>query len=445
MASVNFGDLKENRVEKLERSIFEEIDNMPKEVNYWPSSKTVHLGRDTNNELHIGISDNFKEAIDTNDELVNYVLAHELGHELHFTHTNIVDDRIDRDRNIVDGKVNFGAQDLHSDLGMEGIMSEMIAELTAENEVDITEPIDRNPFLSDNHISKTVERYEGSGFYAREGENIVQQLRSIDYKSDEFGKEISELPRPGCNLYAFGSNDGWDVRSFIKDRGFIGNDNHSTDDIYHNMQGLGYHLDFLKNFNTAVTEDDIDVKEVLKLGWAKSAKDYTRKGDSNPIFDTVDNVIDFDYEKEKLYHDKLFEGYEEVDKAISENTDQIIESAFESSLDSLEGRVENIAAEYGGQTPSFAHMVSEMEAPEIYDAGKSYDHGVGCTLGRILSKRDQSTGEILENMDEYRNLVREAVEEASRIKMQYDGVEGLEPQKEDFIDAVEYMLDEKEL
>lgn len=455
MVRSNVEGLSSETVEGVAEDVFTGREvSRPDDIELWPSKKTIHYGRDERNHLHLGVEDSVAEEGDS--EFGRYILAHELGHDLHDTAFNSIDNPIKSERVIEGGSFyinresnpeRFGYQNIE-----QGILTELIAELTAKENTELQDPFERDPFQDVDKLVDSVKSYETGGFYAEKGDEIIDEIESYDIGTREFTDLVDRLPKThyeeGGVFNARNEDDEkeFGIRPFVDNKGdFKGVNYDKEGDTYLHFQALSGHLDFLQELNSAVREDEIDIKDVIKLGWSRGVTDYRLDDETNVLFEQVDERLgEFDYEEINSF--RTFEENEDVDQVIGENLEGIISSTVEEHVEEFAERIENIADTYTGLKPSPNHLTTEASRNEIYDSVTfDYNHNIGCSLGIMLHERGVTVDEVIGNAGTYTELVRSVTGEVTRIGLQYDKTPGLEPEKEDFKQAVDYIIEDKEI
>lgn len=445
-------------LDRLEGEVMQ--DEAADEVHVWESDRSHFHGR-TSGEAHIGLSSEELGEVEESagQEIVDYVLAHELGHDLHHEIYGLQVDALDPESDVQDGKLQYdkGNGDLESLEDIPGTMvdivtGEMVAELAAEENTTVNDPLRRDPFPEEGEeYNDEIQDQKERRFYGQKGEQVVKDLRNNDPASEEYGEIIDNLPFNEFSFFSATDDEGewhYGPEAAVEYTGSLKAHHkfESDEGIHDDKKELEYHLNLLNDINNTLRRDEVDMEDVVKVAWSDKVNCDNQIDTQDDIFTKEVNqrLEDFDYEDNIPRRQKdIYESHSQADEVIEEQINEIVDNAVERSVDRIAGVVEKVSEGYNQTTPSYGHITAEMDSEEVGDNIEfDYPHKIGCTLGQLLEQNGVELDDVREHPDQYRNIAYQAVEEANRIGHQYNQT-GIEPEREDFEQAMNYVIEEE--
>ncbi len=405
----------------------------------------VYLGR-KNNEVRIGLSEEAATTDEISSSEQNFVLAHELGH-----------DRMES----VNGNTEYSKEHglmARLEEGSNSLpyitLSETVAELSAleisdsENAPDF---LDRNPFR---------ERHEGEFTdYGRlkkkqEAAEILkpqmQDLKSADTDSPNEilnAYDVSTLPDTFQNTGHFSHSLKADLEDF---------DSPVMDEVgpakVHYNHGEDHQFlfwtDFLQQLQNVKTEG-IDRTNFLTHYWADKATSSVSGPRNEPQFEVIDSYIPEDasqYEGQELdLHtgEDIRETFTDVYRVIDSNSDEIFSDLEQFTYDKATEEMEQFVDRYDFDEEldedTYPGVVANMENGSYDVEGVDYPHHVGCTLSKVLYHNGVESSDVVNNLDEYREVAAQAIEIAAEKGVEMDKGEA-DPSHEEYIRELEEVV-----
>jgi dUTPase len=477
--------ISEDEVQALEDHIFQAVNDAPSAIHIWESDSSHYHGRDKDGAAHIGINvsrlnddrgppplldEEDDEEQHSNEERARYVIAHEMGHDIaekDFKDNNGIPVRDHIEDNKLDATASMDEMDIQdtSFAVSRMVTSELMAELAAEETVAITDPYDRTPFPDDSSyvtdIGEQVADLTAKDFYARNADRVEEQVEKVEEPDAQALDYLNQLPRSEFRETSVFKDsprpDRVGVKAFVEREGTMERWYRAESD---NMDAISYRLDLLENLKEAYQNEEIDIGKMLKLAWAqdahKIAKEYStaQKGKRDtPFFEAIDKRLDIDYSQmEDKSEWDLKNDETPADETIYQHRDEIVQEVVQESVRDIKERVESLRKTYGDVIPDPGNRydfpgTQDMadwldEEQEIYaEADYDFSHRIGCTIGQILHRRGVTIDEVAQDMDTYRKIAEEAVEETMKEGYQQHVSQPDQPSMHEFEATANFLID----
>lgn len=402
----------------------------------------VYLGR-KNNEVRIGLS----EEAATTDRITpaeqNFVLAHELGH-----------DRMESSNGNTEYSKEHGLMERLEE-GASSLpyitLSETVAELSAleiSDSEDAPGFLNRNPFREEHEGEFTdYGRLKKKEHAARTLRPQMEQLKAADTDSPNEilnAYDVSTLSDTFRNTAHYSHSLKADLEDFdspVMDE--VGpakvHYNHGED-----KQFL-FWTDLLQQIQRVKTED-IDRTNFLTHYWADKATSSLPGPRNEPHFEVIDSHIPVEaseYEDQGLdLHtgEDIRESFTDVYRVIDSNSDEIFgdleQFAYDNATEEMEEFVNRYDFDEELDEDTYPGIVANLENGSYEVEGVDYPHHVGCTLSKVLYDNGVESTEVVNNLDEYREVAVQAIELAAEKGVEMDQGEA-DPSHEEYIQELD--------